>query len=56
MAAMEGPRSPFDTEDRAEPGNRSDPGPDPVEVVAALRRILDSEELRTAPRSRDFLA
>ncbi len=25
-------------------------------VVAALRRILDSEELRAAPRSRDFLA
>ena len=30
--------------------------PDRVAVVAALRRMLDSEELRASPRSRDFLA
>ncbi|MGB8020581.1 MAG: hypothetical protein WCF04_05090 [Candidatus Nanopelagicales bacterium] len=29
--------------------------PDPVAVVAALRRMLDSDEFRVAPRSRDFL-
>lgn len=32
------------------------PEPDQAAVVAALGRILDSEELRTSPRSRDFLS
>lgn len=53
---MDGSASSTDAFDWAGPGSGSDREPDPVEVVAALRRILDSEELRTAPRSRDFLA
>jgi TolB-like protein len=53
---MEGSASSFNGDDWAGLGGGSDGEPDPVEVVAALRRILDSEELRTAPRSRDFLA
>ncbi len=56
IADMEGPASSFNADDWAGPGGGSDREPDPVEVVAALRRILDSVELRTAPRSRDFLA
>lgn len=53
---MDGSAASTDAFDWAGPGSGSDREPDPVEVVAALRRILDSEELRTAPRSRDFLA
>ena len=53
---MEGSASSFNGDDWAGPGGGSDREPDPVAVVAALRRILDSEELRTSPRSRDFLA
>jgi TolB-like protein len=56
IAGMDGSASSTDAFDWAGPGSGSDREPDPVEVVAALRRILDSEELRTAPRSRDFLA
>ena len=53
---MEGPASSVNGDDWAGPGDGSDREPDPVGVVAALRRILDSAELRTSPRSRAFLA
>lgn len=37
-------------------GAGGDHVPDPVAVVAALRRMLDTPEFRAAPRSRDFMA
>ena len=51
---MEGSGSATTADDWTRGGIRQEP--DPVAVVAALRRVLDSEELRAAPRSRDFLA
>ena len=54
---MEGSASSLNGDDWAGPGGGSDREPDPVAVVAALRRILDSVEGDwDRPRSRDFLA
>lgn len=53
---MEGSVTPINAADWADRGGPSDEQPDQVAVVAALRRMLNSEELRAAPRSRDFLA
>jgi TolB-like protein len=56
IADMEGSVSPITPDHLADAVSGGDRQPDPVAVVAALRRVLDSDELRTAPRSRDFLA
>jgi hypothetical protein len=56
IARVEGSVTPIRPARGAGAGGRADPEPDRVAVVAALRRMLDSEELRASPRSRDFLA
>ena len=53
---MEGSVTAISPDDWADSGGGVDREPTQVAVVAALRRILDSEELSAAPRSRDFLA
>ena len=56
IAGMEGSASPISPDDWVGAHGRVDNSTDRVAVVAALRRVLDSEELRHSPRSRDFLA
>ena len=56
IALVEGSVTPINPDVRPDASVPVDQQPDHVAVVAALRRMLDSEELRTAPRSRDFLA
>jgi adenylate cyclase len=56
MAVPVSSAEPDDWADARSDAGGVDPEPEQVAVVAALRRMLDSEELRTAPRSRAFLA
>lgn len=50
------PPSPIDAADGAGSGPDAGRTPAPAAVVASLRRMLDSDELRSAPQSRRFLA
>lgn len=55
MAPVEGSVTPIKAKDWAAAGTEVDQKPDQIAVVAALRRMMDSQEFRAAPRSRDFL-
>jgi len=55
IPGMEGSVSPINPDEWADRVGGVGQEPDRVAVVAALRRMLDSEEFRASPRSRDFL-
>lgn len=55
MSPVEGSVTPIKANEWAAAWTEVDQKPDQIAVVAALRRMMDSQEFRAAPRSRDFL-